>query len=165
MTHDQFLIEHGSNTGGHGVEYQPRREVFGNGNLHMTVIGRLDQIVNVFRSPAELGNNKSRGLVQFDNTLQGPGDIFGAHRIAGVKPKPRANLEGDSFAILADIRALGYATNQGLQILWFEHHDSIVNIGDDLTSGELEHFSRIHGDYIGKVLGHNKGITRRCSLG
>ena len=75
-----------------------------------------------------------------------------------------ANLEGDGAALIADLPALGHAADQGLQVFRLEHHDSIIDVGDNFTSGELEYFSRIHGDDIGDVLGHNKGIIRRRRL-
>ena len=81
-----------------------------------------------------------------------------------MKLQPGANLEGDGAALVADLPALGNAADQGLQVFGLEHHDSIIDVSDNLTGGELEYFGRIHGDDIGDVLSHNKGVIRRRRL-
>ena len=69
MAHDQFLVDHGSDTGRHRVQHQAGGKRLGNGNPHVAVIGGLDQLIDVFGGPAELGDDKSRGLVELDDPL------------------------------------------------------------------------------------------------
>ncbi len=70
MTHHQLFIDHRSHSGGHRIQHQSGGEVLGNGDLHMTTVNRLDQAIDIVRSPAELRDNKGRSFVQLDHALQ-----------------------------------------------------------------------------------------------
>jgi hypothetical protein len=49
------------------------------------------------------------------------------------KLRPSAHLEGDGLAVVGDLPALHHAADQGGEVLGFEHHDPVVDVGADLA--------------------------------
>ena len=72
--------------------------------------------------------------------------------------EPGSYLEGDGLAVVAHLVALGNASDQLGEILGLEHHQAVIDVGDDLTAGELEDLGRVQGNDVAEVLRHDEGV-------
>ena len=157
----QLLVDHRADARGQAVEHEARREVLADRELDRLVVDRLDHALDVFRAPAELGQDESGREVEPDHPLQGEGHVLGTHRIAGVEGQAGPDLERDRAAVVADAVALGDAAHQLGRILGLIGHDPIVQLVDHLAAGELEHLGRIEADDVIDVLGDHQRVRRR----
>ena len=161
----ELLVDDRRDTGRERVQHEDGGEVLDDGDANVPVVDDFDQAVDVGFVPSELGDDERRCLLELDDAFERELDVLGAHRIAGVEREAVADPEGDGLAVFTDHVALGDSSYQLRQVFRLEHHDPIVEVGDDFSGGELEDFGRIHGDDVREVLGDHERVLGRGGLG
>ncbi len=80
-----------------------------------------------------------------------------------MERQARLQFDGDFLAVFGKLIRICDATNQFGQISWLEEEQALVNVGNDATCSELEHFSRIQRDGVSGVPCNDKSIFwSRC---
>ena len=161
VLHRDLLVDDRGDDGGEDVVEERLRVGLVGGDGELVRAGRLDQLIDVFRGEAELGQDEGRRLVELDDALQRPGGVFRGDRVAAVELQPLLHLEGIGPAVVADAPALRQA---GLQREIGRRPDldqPVVDVLQRILAGKLEAFRRVERDDVVDRVGDDERVGRR----
>jgi hypothetical protein len=132
MLQDQLLVDHFGNGCRQAVQHEARRIGLVDGEgVRVGCLGLLGHIV---AGQAELGENEGRALVEFDDTLKGPRNVFSRDRVAGRELQAGLQLERIGQMIVGYRPAFGKATLDLGRIVDIETDEQAIGIAGDFGS-------------------------------
>ena len=161
---EQFFVDDRGRPAAQDGEHKGRRQLAIGGDGDGVRIHQLDVLQRVVFVQPNAGQHHGRALAQQRRALQRPGHIFCGDRVARVELLPRADLEGEGFAVFADAPGFGRIAVELAGLGQVGADQAVIGVGEVFHGHQLVDLGRVERGELVQRAGHHQHVLGRCRL-